>query len=73
MKKNYTHTQIHNEIPLDRLGGTALSHLDFNVKTREIRDFYSDIMPEGFENFRISTSCVTLAGQAWSQKTERMC
>jgi len=29
-------------------------------------------MPEGFENFRISTSCVILAGQAWSQKTELM-
>ena len=42
------------------------SHLDFHVKTRKIRDIYSNFMPEGFEIFRISTSCVILAGQAWS-------
>ena len=50
----------------------VISHLDCHVKTFKIRDIYSHFMPEGFENFRISTSCVILAGQAWSQKTELM-
>ena len=44
----------------------VISHLDCHVKTFKIRDIYSHFMPEGFENFRISTSCVILAGQAWS-------